>query len=72
MSLFSPYFRKLWLVKPGYTINNAVHANPAIKNWILEHCAMDQTKKFIAKIVIAENLEDPALEVWLKDHSYIT
>ena len=50
-------------MKIGCTTNNAVPASPATKNWILQHCAMELTKKFIAKIAIAENLEDQASEV---------
>ena len=42
--------RKLWPVKIGCTIDNVVPASPATKNWILQHCAMELTKKFIARI----------------------
>ena len=56
-------YRKLWPVKIGCTISNVVPASPATKNWILQHCAMELTKKSIAKIATAENLEVQVSEV---------
>ena len=50
-------------MKIGCTINNAVPASPATKNWILQHSAMEQTKKFIAKIATVENLVVQVSEV---------
>ena len=55
--------RKLWPVKIGCTIDNVVPASPATKNWILQQCAMELTKKFIARIATAENLEGQVSEV---------
>ena len=51
-------------MKTLFITNNVALANHAIKNWILEHCAMELTMKFIVKIVTVENLEDPVSEAW--------
>ena len=59
--------RKLWPVKIGCTINNVVPASLATKNWILQHCAMELTKKSIAKIATAENLEVQVSEVFFSN-----
>ena len=63
--------KKSMPVKRRFITRNVAHASHANKGWNPPLYAMDQTRRFIVKIVMPESLVVLALEVLWRQHGWM-